>query len=120
MSSNLTQILNSKLELKHFLLTFLLGFVLTSFIYILVIPLTYWGLFGEGQIASRVMDKPLNSFIIEFGALTLVLVICGILAFMTYKNGRISKTKSFILTGILISVLFMFRVELGNFIIELF
>lgn len=120
MNGSLTQIGNSKLEWKHFLMTFLLGFILTSFIYILLIPLTYWGLFGEGEIASRIENRPLNSFIIEFGALTLVLCICVILALLTYKKGKISKTKSYILTGILISIMFIFRVEIGNFIIELF
>lgn len=91
MNGSLTQILNSKLEWKHFLLTFLLGFILTSFIYILLIPFTYWGLFGEGETASRIMDTPLNSFIIEFGALTFVLVICGILAFLTFKKVKHQK-----------------------------
>ena len=120
MNGSLTQTRNSKLELKHFLSTFLLGFILTSFIYILLIPLTYWGLFGEGEMASRITDRPLNFFIIEFGAMTLVLCICGILAFLTYKKGKISKTKSYILTGILLSIMFIFRFEIGNFIINLF
>lgn len=120
MNDSSKQIRNSKLEWKHFLLTFLLGFILTAFIYILLIPLTYWGLFGEGEMASRITDRPLNSFINEFGALTLVLCICGILAFLTYKKGKTSKTKSYVLTGILISIMFIFRVEIGNFIIELF
>ena len=120
MNGSLTQILNSRLEWKHFLLTFILGFILTSFIYILLIPLTYWSLYGEGETALKIMDTPLNSFIIDFGTLTFVLLICGILAFLTFRKGKASKSKSFILTGILISVMFMFRIEMGNFIIDLF
>jgi ABC-type Fe3+-siderophore transport system permease subunit len=120
MNGSLTQDHNSKLNWKHFLLTLLLGFLLTSFIYILFIPLMYWGLFGEGEMASRIMDRPFNSFITEFGAFILVLFICGILAFLSYRKSKISQTKSYVLTGILVSVLFILRFEIGNLIIELF
>ena len=120
MNGSLTKILACKLEWKHFLITLLLGFIVTSFIYILLIPLIYWGLFGEGEMASRIMAIPLNSFIIEFGALPLILFICGILALLSFQNEKISKTKSYILTGILISIMFTFRIEIGDFIIELF
>jgi ABC-type Fe3+ transport system permease subunit len=120
MNGSLTHTHDGKLNWKHFLLTLLLGFTLTSFTYILLIPLTYWGLYGEGEMASRIIDRPFNSFIIEFGALTLALCICGILAFLSYRKRKISKTKSYVLTGVLLSIMFIFRLEIGDFIIELF
>jgi hypothetical protein len=114
MKESLTEILKAKMEWKNFFISLALGLLFASLLYILLIPLTYWGLFGEGETASNIMDKPLNSFILEYGTLALILFIYGTLAFSTYRNEKFSKTKSFILAGIIIFAVYMFRFEIGN------
>ena len=106
--------------MKHFFISLLTGFLFTSFLYVLLIPLTYWMLFGEGETGSNIMDRPINSFILEYGALIIILGIYGVLIFLTYRGNKIPKMKSYVLSGIIVSIMYIFRLEIGNFIIELF
>ncbi|WP_133228580.1 hypothetical protein [Sphingobacterium corticibacter] len=119
MKESLIKILGAKIDRKLFIISLTLGFLFTSLLYILIIPLAYWGLFGEGEAAANIMDRPLNSFILEFCALTLTLCIYAALAFMSFRNEKFNKAKSYILAVILIFVIYMFRFEVGNALIDL-
>ena len=113
MKESLIKILGAKIDRKLFIISLTLGFLFTSLLYILIIPLAYW------EAAANIMDRPLNSFILEFCALTLTLCIYAALAFMSFRNEKFNKAKSYILAVILIFVIYMFRFEVGNALIDL-
>ena len=119
MIQTIRRIFNAEILLVHFLLKFLLLFLLSSSLYILIIPLFYWFSFGEGETATRIANLPLNAFTLNWAALIVVLII----TFSGIKrnvNRDLSKAKSYLLTGIIITGLYFFRFEIGEFLIILF
>lgn len=61
------QILKSHISFWHFSLVFITAVLLCTFLYVLVIPITYWLAFGEGAESASIESLPINIFIGNWG-----------------------------------------------------
>ncbi|MFW0717345.1 hypothetical protein [Pedobacter sp. N23S346] len=112
-------ILNSKTKIWHFLLVFIIS-TLTCFLsYILLIPIIYWGAYGEGAESARIEALPINVFIGEWGAIIFIILTLIILMGINLKKHKIERTKSFLLTLFIIVPLYFFRNPIIDLLIEL-
>ena len=123
MIQTIREIFNAKIPLVHFLLvlvlSFLLSFLLCSSLYIFIIPIFYWFYFGEGETAARIVSLQFNNFILNWAAL-IVVVIITFRGLLRNVKRDLSKAKSYLLTGIIITGLYFFRFVIGEFLINLF
>lgn len=114
------EILKSKTAPLHLLIVFLMTFILCGFVWFLAIPLIYWFAFGEGAKAARIDELPINLFIENYGALIIVLILCLFRIFINYKKQRLNYAKSYLLTFIIISILYIFKIQIAELIIGAF
>lgn len=112
-------ILKAKTEIWHFLLVFIISALVCFFSYTLIIPLIYWGAYGEGAELARIEALPINVFIDEWGALIFIVLILIILTGINLKIHKIKRTKSFILTLLIIIPVYFFRNPIIDLLIEL-
>ena len=109
MIQTIREILNAKIPVVHFLLTL----ILCSSLYILIIPIFYWFSFGEGETAARIESLPFNTFISDWAALIIVLIISFSGLIRNIKRD-LCKAKSYLLTAIIITGLYFFRFVTGQ------
>ena len=86
----------------------------------LIIPLTYFLIFGSGQASSRIDELPLTIFIDNWLALIAVISILFALLIHNAKRNRLRLSKSYFITIFLIIILYSLKVPLGNRITDLF
>ena len=113
-------ILKSKTPIVHFSLVFLIAFITCALLYILIFPLTYWSLFGEGAESERIESLPFNVFIANWSALILVLSFIFTRLYTNIKTHNLARVKSYLLTSFMIIVLYLFRNQIGNFLLYQF
>lgn len=65
MKDILGTILKAKTNIWHFLLVFIISTLICFLSHILLIPLIYWGTYGEGAESERIEALPINIFIVE-------------------------------------------------------
>lgn len=114
------EILKSKISAVHFSIVFATAFLLCAFLWFLAIPLVYWLAFGEGQMATKISELPINIFISNWGALIPIFLICLLGTLNNRSRKRFSNAKSYVMTFILIFILYLFRLSIGNTIIGFF
>ncbi|PWS31264.1 hypothetical protein [Pedobacter paludis] len=119
MIDTLKIILNSKTKIWHLLLVFTVSTLTCYFLYILIIPLIYWGAYGEGAESERIEALPINLFIGEWAALIFVVLALFILTWINLKKDRTNKAKSFLLTLFILILLYLFRKPIIDLLIEL-
>jgi hypothetical protein len=119
MIRTIREIFNAKIPVTHFLLVLVLLFLLCSILYILIIPIFYWIAFGEGESAAQIESLPLNTFILNWASLIVVLIITFTELIRNSKRD-FNKAKSYLLNGIIITGLYFFRFEVGEFLINIF
>ena len=83
----------------------------------LVIPLIYWSIYGSGQGSARIEEIPAHVFIENWGALLVTILLCVIAVIYNNKKGNIGYAKSYLLTLIIISILYTLRVPVIDFLI---
>ena len=110
------EILNSKTSFGHLSIVFILTLLTCLFIYMLGIPLIYWSTYGESASSDRIDEMPIHIFIENWGALILVLLLCAIAMHYNFNNLEIRRSKSYLITATVISVLYIIR----NPIIDIF
>jgi len=114
------QILNSRISIWHFTVVLILAVLLCSFMYILGIPIAYWSAFGEGEESSRIDNLGINILIQNWGALIFVLFACAISLAVNFKREKFHYAKSYLITMMIVVVLYLIRLQIGNFLIEIF
>jgi len=75
---------------------------------------------GESAESDRIASLPFNMFIREWGALVLIIFLSIILTFINVKKLNFRRAKSYLLAGVTISILYLFRIQIGVFLIEIF
>jgi len=119
MIQSIREIFNAKISVVYFLLVLVCLFLLCSILYILIIPIFYWIAFGEGESAAHIESLPFNTFILNWASL-IVVVIITFTEFIRNSKRDLSKAKSYLLNGIIITCLYLFRFEIGEFLIYIF
>lgn len=112
--------LSAKTLAVHFLIVFITALVICSLLYVFVIPVLYWMSFGEGAESERIESLPVNIFIGNWGALIVVLLACVTGIYFQLNRNLYSQAKSFLLTGILLIVIYLFRFQIGDVVIGIF
>lgn len=77
--------------------------------YILVVPLIYWSILGEGAGGDRIAEEPLNAFLFQYGALIIALLIIAILTGLSIGNKDFARAKSYVITGLIVTILYLFK-----------
>jgi hypothetical protein len=77
--------------------------LLCTFLYVLGIPIIYWLAFGEGVQTVTIEGLPINIFIGNWGALIITLFCYA---------------KSYLITIIIVFILYLFRLQMGNLMIN--
>lgn len=112
-------ILNSKIKIWHLLLVFTISTLTCYLLYILIIPIIYWSVYGEGAESARIETLAINLFIGEWGALIFITSILIILIAINLKRHKIDIAKSFLLTIFILLPLYFFRNPIIDLLIEL-
>lgn len=102
----------SKTIWSHLLFLLLVEVMLAALLYVLVIPFVFWSIFGEGASSERTYNLTINSFISEGAPLIVVLLISA--AYFTWNvwKQELSKAKSHLITAVIVTVLYIFRLPL--------
>ncbi|TFF40928.1 hypothetical protein [Mucilaginibacter psychrotolerans] len=77
--------------------------------YIFVAPLICWSILGEGAVGDRIANEPLNAFLFEYGTLIIALFTIAILTGLNIKNRKFSEAKSYVITMVIVIILYYFR-----------
>lgn len=117
---NIKEILIAKTSFEHFSIVFFCALVLSSFLYFFAIPLIYWIIFGEGEAAARIEEMSINLFIVNWGAIIITLLLCVTALAYNKTKSNFKHGKSYLITAIIISVLYIFRSQIGHLAIEIF
>lgn len=112
-------ILSSKINWLHLML-FLTGAVLiAAFLYLIVIPITFWSIYGEGASSDRIGSLPFSIFIGEWAPLIIVLFITVFNIYHNMLAKEFSRAKSHILIALIVTILYLFRAHLLNLDFEI-
>lgn len=120
MLDKINAIIKSKILIWHFLLVFIGAFFICSLLYVLIIPIVFWMALGESAESDRIASLPFNMFMGEWVALILTILLCAILALINLKKLNLPRAKSYLLTAVIISILYLFRTKIGDFLFEIF
>lgn len=113
-------IIKSKTEWIHFLFFFIIGVSLSAFLYVLVIPLMYWSIYGSGASSDEDVNLPVHVFIMEWGALIVVLLMSLSGIYINIKQQDLRRTKSHLLTAFIVTVLYLFRLPILTILFRVF
>ncbi|WP_316806512.1 hypothetical protein [Pedobacter agri] len=102
------EIINAKTSFGHLSIVFILALFICVFLYMLGVPLIYWAIYGEGASFDKVSEMPIHIFIENWGALILILLLCTIAMYYNFKKLEIGRSKSYLITATVISVLYIF------------
>lgn len=120
MLDKINAIIKSKILIWHFLVIFIGAFFICTLFFALIIPIIFWMSLGESAESDRLASLPLNMFIGEWGALVFTILLCVIFILINFKKLNFRRAKSYLLTGVIILILYLFRVHIGGFLIEVF
>lgn len=116
----LSDVIKSKTEWGYLILFVLLAVTVSTLLYILIIPLAFWHLYGEGAESDRIGSLRISIFIGEWLPLFVVL---GIFLFNIFRNMqqlKLCKAKSHLLGSIIIIGLYLLRVPILDVAFDLF
>lgn len=101
--------LKAKIALTNFLLVLSIALVSCSVFYSLILPFTYWSLFGEGAESDCIESLPVNLFITNWSALIIVLIFILIGLYRNIKLYKLARAKSYLLTSFIIIIIYLLR-----------
>ena len=70
--------------------------------------------------AAQIENLPNNIFILNWAALMVVLMIAYLKLIKYTKEQELRKAKSYLVTALILIGMYLFRFQIGNFLIELF
>lgn len=114
------EILKSRTNWLHLILFLIIITAIATILYILVIPLTFWIIYGEGATADRIADLPISIFIDEWIPLITVLLITGCNMYLNTRKKDLRQAKSHLLIAIIITILYLFKNPILDLAFEIF
>lgn len=116
----ISEVIKSRILGWHFSAIFISAFLICSLLYELIIPIIFWMALGESAESDRIASLPFNMFITEWAALILTILLCAILTLINLKKLNFQRAKSYLLTILIISILYLLRTQIGDFLFEVF
>ncbi|PWS28875.1 hypothetical protein DHW03_03305 [Pedobacter yonginense] len=106
------------ISIRHFFLPLISLILLWAFLYVLAIPLTYWGLYGEGAESERIESLPIHEFILNWAALILVMLTgSGLLIFNALRK-NLRYAKPYLLAMMVVILIHIFRFEIDQLLFD--
>jgi len=113
-------ILATKTNWLHLLTFLILACLLATIMYILILPIAFWIIYGEGQSAGRVEQLPIDIFIGEWIPLIFVLTITGFNIYINILKRDLARVKTHLFGAIAVTVLYLFRFHILNVGVKIF
>ena len=113
-------ILSTKINWLHLIIFLILATTLATVLYIFIIPIICWSIYGEGATSDRIGALPISIFIGEWMPLIIVLLITGFNIYINILQKDLARVKSHLLIAVIVTILYLFRVPLLDFIFEIF
>ncbi len=101
-----------KIKWGHFFLVFAVSISLAAFLYILVIPIIFWGIYGEGASSDRIGRLPIIIFIGEWAALIIVLVTILVGVYVNIRQRDLRRAKSYLVVAVVLTAMYLFRIPI--------
>ena len=120
MKATIINILSSKTKWLHLTLLLIATVLVTTFLYIFLIPFLFWNIYGSGASADSIGELPIMIFVDEWFSLIIVLVF---LSFSLYRNTakhHLSEAKSYLLASLALTLLYLLRVPILTFMLTIF
>ena len=92
----------------------------TTFLYIFLIPLIFWSVYGSGASADRIEKLPTMIFVGEWLPLIIALLFLGFGFYRNIAKHSLSNAKSYLLASILLILLYLLRIPILNFMFTIF
>ena len=105
-------IVSSKTKWGHLLFFLVIEVVAAALVYIFIIPLVFWSLYGEGAASDRIGSLPVSIFISELGAFIIILLPCAIGFTLNVRRHDLRRAKSHLLTALIVTGLYLLRAPL--------
>jgi hypothetical protein len=109
MSGSIEYIIASKTRWQKFLFLLFIEVLLAEFLYILVIPLIFWSIYGPSGTSHRIGSLPASVYVGRFAPLLVVLFISACGFHISKRKHDLGTAKSHLLAGLALIVLFLLR-----------
>jgi len=109
MKATIRNIISSKTKWWHLLFLLVVTVLSTAFIYIYLIPIIFWSVYGESASADRIASLPIFIFIGEWSPLIIAFSFLGFGLWLGIKGNNFSRAKSYLLTDLMLLPIYMFR-----------
>jgi len=120
MKTTIKRIFSNETKWGH--LTFLLAATVlgTAFLYIFVIPVVFWSIYGAGASSERIDRLPLAIFISEWLPLIVALIFLWFSSGRSVRNGNLSAAKSYLCIIPLLLLLYLLRMPILDVMFTIF
>ncbi len=116
MKQKISEIIKSKTDFQSILKYSILFFGL-SVIIIFFQVFIFWGIYGEGAESTRIAEIWYVDYIME---LLPAIIVIALIIYKILKSYNYSLTKTYLTTLIIFVLLYVFRIPIIDFFIELF
>jgi TRAP-type C4-dicarboxylate transport system permease small subunit len=113
-------LLSSKTLYIHLIIRVILFCLFVGACFIFLIPLIYWAIVGEGSVGDGITSSPLNTFIINYLALIIGIVLAAVIFYLHIKNNNFSKAKSYVIAGAFVILIYPFKEKILDLIFYTF
>ncbi|MEJ7559534.1 MAG: hypothetical protein WKF66_14595 [Pedobacter sp.] len=120
MKTQIEIVVSSKTRWWQVMILLITTLLTTTFIYILIIPLTLWGMYGSGASSDSILESPFAIFIAEWLPLILALTFLILSFYINLRKGNLGKAKSFIIVAPVLLISYLFRVPILNVMFDIF
>ena len=107
-------VVSSKTRWRQVMILLIATLLTTTFLYIFIIPLTLWSMYGSGASSDRILESPFVNFIAEWLPLILALTFLIISFYINLRRGNLGRAKSFIIVAPVLLISYQFRVPILN------
>jgi len=112
MKAKIRNIISSKTKWWHLLLLLAVTVLSTAFIYIYLIPIIFWSVYGESASADRIASLPIFIFIGEWSPLIIAFIFLWIGLWISIKRNNFSNAKSYLLISLVLFPFYMLRIPI--------
>ena len=120
MNTSVNRIITSKTRWWHLVFLLVAALLLSAFIYLILIPYAFWGIYGEGAKSERIGSLPLVILLCEWLPLIIVLSLLGLGFYLHVKNKSRSTAKSYLLTAIVLMPFYVLRFPILDYMFTIF
>ncbi|RWY57244.1 hypothetical protein [Mucilaginibacter gilvus] len=118
--STINKLISSKTLYPHLLIRVVVFCLFVGVSYIFLVPLIYWAIVGEGSVGDGITSTPLNTFLINYLALIIGIILAAVFGYLHLKSGEFSKAKSYVIAGAFVILIYFFKEPIFNFIFYTF